>query len=86
MQVPGGGDTSMFVKDTRREDYTTVRRGNKYLLEYEHQTNLENGETWAGYNCTIRMYDFGGAIHFENSLSPQGTVLKYINMTKGRRP
>ena len=33
MQVPGGGDTRMFVKDKRREGYTTVRRGNKYLLE-----------------------------------------------------
>lgn len=33
MQVPGGGDTRMFIRDTRREDYTTVRRGNKDLLE-----------------------------------------------------
>lgn len=33
MQVPGGGDTKMFIRDTRHEDYNTVRRGNKDLLE-----------------------------------------------------
>ena len=33
MQVPGGGNRRMFVKGTRREDYNTVKRGNKYLLE-----------------------------------------------------
>ena len=33
MQVPGGGDARMFVRETRREDYTTVRRGNNDLLD-----------------------------------------------------